>query len=59
MVHIVAKLLNTKDEEVRHPLIDYIFGYLVWYTGYFTSDNEPGGIENATLNTFPKLTRLF
>jgi hypothetical protein len=29
-------------------------------TGYFTSDNdEPGGIENATHNTFPKLTRLF
>jgi hypothetical protein len=26
------------------------------YTGYFTSDNEPGGIENATHNTFPKLT---
>jgi hypothetical protein len=25
-------------------------------TGYFTSDNEPGGIENATHNTFPKLT---
>jgi hypothetical protein len=23
-------------------------------TGYFTSDNEPGGIENATHNTFPK-----
>jgi hypothetical protein len=21
------------------------------YTGYFTSDNEPGGIENATHNT--------
>jgi hypothetical protein len=21
------------------------------YTGYFTSDNEPGGIENATYNT--------
>jgi hypothetical protein len=21
---------------------------------YFTSDNEPGGIENATHNTFPK-----
>jgi hypothetical protein len=23
------------------------------YTGYFTSINEPGGIENATHNTFP------
>jgi hypothetical protein len=22
-----------------------------WYTGYFTTDNEPGGIENATHNT--------
>jgi hypothetical protein len=28
-------------------------------TEYFTSDNEPGGIENATHNTFPKLTWLF
>jgi hypothetical protein len=24
------------------------------YTGYFTSDNEPDGTENATHNTFPK-----
>jgi hypothetical protein len=23
-------------------------------TGYFTSDNEPDGIENATHSTFPK-----
>jgi hypothetical protein len=30
-----------------------------FYTGYFTSDNEPGGIENATHNTFPKLTCLY
>jgi hypothetical protein len=29
------------------------------YTGYFTSNNEPGGIENATHSTFPKLTWLF
>jgi hypothetical protein len=28
----------------------------IYYTGYFTNDNEPGGIENATHNTFPKLT---
>jgi hypothetical protein len=28
------------------------------HTGYFMSDNEPGGIENATHNTFAKL-RLF
>jgi hypothetical protein len=26
------------------------------YIGYFTSDNESGGIENATHNTFPTLT---
>jgi hypothetical protein len=26
------------------------------YTGYFTSDNEPGGIGNATHNTFGKQT---
>jgi hypothetical protein len=25
---------------------------------YFTSDNEPDGIENATHNTFPKLILL-
>jgi hypothetical protein len=29
------------------------------YTGYFTSDNKSGGIENATHNTFSKLTWLF
>jgi hypothetical protein len=27
----------------------------IYYTGYFTNGNEPGGIENATHNTFPKL----
>jgi amino acid transporter len=26
------------------------------YTGYFTNDNDPEGIENATHNTFAKLT---
>jgi hypothetical protein len=26
------------------------------YTEYFTSDNEPNEIENATHNTFAKLT---
>jgi hypothetical protein len=30
-------------------------GGIVYYTRYFTSDNEPGEIENATHNTFPKL----
>jgi hypothetical protein len=25
-------------------------------TGYFTSDNENGGIQNTTHNKFPKLT---
>jgi hypothetical protein len=35
--------------------------YLLHYTGYscFTSDNEPDGIENATHNTFTKLTWTF
>jgi hypothetical protein len=28
-------------------------------TGYFTSDNEPDGIENATHSTFAKLTWMF
>jgi hypothetical protein len=28
------------------------------YTGYFTSDNEPDGIENATHNTFAKLSTV-
>jgi hypothetical protein len=27
--------------------------------GIFTSDNEPDGIENATHNTFAKLTWIF
>jgi hypothetical protein len=26
----------------------------VLHTGYFTSDNEPDGIENATHTTFPQ-----
>jgi hypothetical protein len=26
------------------------------YTGYFKSDNEVDGIENATHNTFPKIS---
>jgi hypothetical protein len=29
-----------------------------FYTGYFMSDNEPGGIENATHNTFATLTSM-
>jgi hypothetical protein len=29
------------------------------YTGYFTSDNEPDGIENATHNTFAKLKCIY
>jgi hypothetical protein len=32
-----------------------IFNFNI-HTGYFTNDSEPGGIENATHNTFPKLT---
>jgi hypothetical protein len=28
----------------------------IFYTGYFMSDNEPDGIENASHNTFAKLT---
>jgi hypothetical protein len=28
-------------------------------TEYFTTDNEPGGIENATHNTFATLTWIF
>jgi hypothetical protein len=28
------------------------------YTGHFTSDNKPDGIENATHNTFALLTRI-
>jgi hypothetical protein len=30
------------------------FHSLPLHTGYFTSDNEPDEIENATHNTFPK-----
>jgi hypothetical protein len=29
------------------------------HTRYFTSDNEPHGIENATHNTFAKQTWIF
>jgi hypothetical protein len=34
-------------------LENYVNIYIWWY---FLSDNEPDGIENATPNTFPKLT---
>jgi hypothetical protein len=40
---------NKKSKRVRRP----------GNTGYFMNDNEPSGIENATHNTFPKLTWLF
>jgi hypothetical protein len=33
--------------------------YVCTRTGFFTNDNEPGRIKNATHNTFPKLTYLF
>jgi hypothetical protein len=32
---------------------------LIHNTGYFTSRKEPDGLENATHNTFPKLTWLY
>jgi hypothetical protein len=30
-----------------------------YYREYFTSDNEANGVENATQNTFAKLTWIF
>jgi hypothetical protein len=49
--------------------LSYLFLYLnliikldtlnIQGTGYFTSDNEPDGIENATHNTLAKLTWIF
>jgi hypothetical protein len=41
----------TKINLVKAAVSAYVFNY---YTGYFTSDNEPNGNENATQNTFPK-----
>jgi hypothetical protein len=41
----------TKINLVKAAVSAYVFKY---YTGYFTSDNEPNGNENATQNTFPK-----
>jgi hypothetical protein len=29
------------------------------YTGYFTGDNEPNGIQNANHNVFSKKRRIF
>jgi hypothetical protein len=34
------------------------FAIVLSYTGYFTSDNEPDGIENATHNTFQYIVRV-
>jgi hypothetical protein len=33
--------------------------HIIVCTGFFTSDNEPDEIENATHNTFAKLTWIF
>jgi hypothetical protein len=32
-------------------ILQYLSCLHRFYTGYFTSDNDPGGIENATHNT--------
>jgi hypothetical protein len=45
--------LHTDEWCVHNRLFNANFEdtYKLKYTGYFTSDNEPGGIENATHNT--------
>jgi hypothetical protein len=44
----------------RYTIIPDFFENFKWiHTMAHTSDNEPRGIENATHNTFPKLTWLF
>jgi hypothetical protein len=36
--------------------INIVLDNIAKTTGYFGSDNEPDGIENATNNTYPKKT---
>jgi hypothetical protein len=49
---------NTQQSENTSKIVDLLIYYNKTTAAYFTSD-EPGGIENATHNTFPKLTSLF
>jgi uncharacterized protein YcsI (UPF0317 family) len=53
--HIMHKIYGTTFKN-RH--LHVLWNVIMYYTGYFTSDNEQGVIENATHNTFPKLTWL-
>jgi hypothetical protein len=42
--------LGKTKENVRTVGVIYVLGFI--NTGYFTSDNVPDGIKNATHNTF-------
>jgi hypothetical protein len=43
-------------QNFKHTQICSLRRHHIQYTGYFTSDNEVDGIENATHNTFPKIS---
>jgi hypothetical protein len=51
-----SKYYRWEDDKNK---IAHIYAMFNQYTGYFTSDNELNGIENATHNTFQKLTWIF
>jgi hypothetical protein len=47
------KKKNIKEESIREEINEKV--NIFFYTRYFTSDNVPDAIENATHNTFAKL----
>jgi hypothetical protein len=58
---------NSEPYQIEKVLLSFFFNKCIAIsssnslenTGYFTTANEPGGIENATHNTFATLTRIF
>jgi hypothetical protein len=56
MIHLneINYLLKCKGMGSINETSEYNFLIIQFNTGYFTSDNELDGIENATHNTFAK-----
>jgi hypothetical protein len=50
------KFSNSDGVEQKKIVLKRNFCFSLHTTGYFMNDNEFDGIENATYNTFPKLT---
>jgi hypothetical protein len=55
LLHLICDLFKSdkKISKIQHQRF-FVSHPVYTYTGYFTSDNEPDGIKNATHNTFGK-----